>query len=68
MLFNTISENIITNTNHFFDKQDEDRYREALPRIFDLALTIDNVENILNKEVRESLQKKLLKSYKKVKL
>lgn len=65
MLFNTISENIITNTNHFFDKQDEDRYREALPRIFDLALTIDNVENILNKEVRESLQKKITKELQK---
>ena len=42
MLFNTISGAIITNTNQYFDKQSEDRYREALPRIFDLALKIDN--------------------------
>ena len=65
MLFNTISEDIITNTNQFFDKQNEERYREALPRIFDLALTIDNVENIINKELKESLQKKITKELQK---
>jgi hypothetical protein len=40
----------------FFDKQNEDRYREALPRIFDLAIGIDNVENILAKEVKDRLE------------
>jgi len=65
MLFNTISEDIITNTNQFFDKQNQDRYREALPRIFDLALTIDNVENILNKELKENLQKNINKELQK---
>lgn len=65
MLFNTISEDIITNTNQFFDKQNQDRYREALPRIFDLALTIDNVENITNKELRETLQKKITRELQK---
>ncbi|MEN8283548.1 DUF3732 domain-containing protein [Acinetobacter gerneri] len=65
MLFNTISEDIITNTNQFFDKQNEDRYREALPRIFDLALTIDNVDNILNKELKDSLQKRITKELQK---
>ncbi|AHE27397.1 AAA family ATPase, partial [Burkholderia pseudomallei] len=40
-LFNTISEDIITNSKVFFDKQSEERYQEALPRIFDMALGID---------------------------
>ncbi|MFW1849181.1 DUF3732 domain-containing protein [Acinetobacter guillouiae] len=65
MLFNTISEDIITNTNQFFDKQNQERYREALPRIFDLALQIDNVENILKRELKDSLQKKISKELQK---
>ena len=45
-LFNTISEDIITSRDTYFDKQSEDRYREALPRIFDLAMGIDTLQNI----------------------
>lgn len=56
LIFTTISQNIITNDSVFFDKQNEDRYREALPRIFDLAVAIDNVENILAKENKERLE------------
>ncbi|RQM47087.1 DUF3732 domain-containing protein [Paraburkholderia bannensis] len=58
-LFNTISEDIITNRELFFDKQTEDRYREALPRIFDMALGIDDVENIAAREKKEQLEKEL---------
>lgn len=51
LLFNTISGNIIENDSGvFFDKQDDSRYREALPRIFDLAVGIETVGNILKKE------------------
>lgn len=58
-LFNTISEDIITNTKTFFDRQSEERYREALPRIFDLALGIDDIQNITARERREQLRKEL---------
>lgn len=54
LLFNTISEDIITNSRVFFDKQSENRYREALPRIFDIALGIDDIANI---EVRENAER-----------
>ncbi|MCD2514618.1 DUF3732 domain-containing protein [Comamonas endophytica] len=58
-LFNTISEDIITNSRTFFDKQSEDRYREALPRIFDMALGIDDIANMNAREQREALKKEL---------
>ncbi len=62
MLFNTISGNIIANdSNVFFDKQNEARYREALPRIFDIALGIETIENILRKEKKIELEKELNK-------
>jgi hypothetical protein len=62
LLFNTISGNIIENdSNIFFDKQNEERYREALPRIFDIALGIETVENILKKEKMIELEKELNK-------
>ncbi len=58
-LFNTISEDIITNSKVFFDKQSEDRYREALPRIFDMALGIDDLANMAARERKEALEKEL---------
>ena len=41
MLFNTLSGDVINHSKYYFDKMDLSRYREALPRIFDLALGID---------------------------
>lgn len=62
LLFNTISGNIIdTDLDIFFDKQNDSRYKEALPRIFDLALGIETVKNVLKKEKKEELQRKLNK-------
>jgi hypothetical protein len=58
-LFNTISQDIITNSEVFFDRQTEDRYREALPRVFDLALGIDDLDNISARERREELSREL---------
>lgn len=58
-LFNTISEDIITNSRVFFDKQSENRYREALPRIFDIALGIDDIANIETREKAERLKVKI---------
>lgn len=59
LMFNTVSQDIITHSEQFFDKQTEARYREALPRTFDLAVGIDTVENILKREKRQELEKKL---------
>lgn len=61
-LFNTVSEDIIINSTMFFDRQSEDRYREALPRIFDLALGIDDIENITAREKKEQLRKELARA------
>lgn len=58
-LFNTISEDIIINSRVFFDKQSENRYREALPRIFDIALGIDDIANIEAREKAERLKVKI---------
>jgi hypothetical protein len=60
-MLTTISENIITSPSDFFDKQNEDRYREVLPRIFDLAVGIETVENILAKEKKAELEAEIKK-------
>ncbi|MEN8517945.1 DUF3732 domain-containing protein [Burkholderia sp. RS02] len=64
-LFNTISEDIITNSKVFFDKQSEERYQEALPRIFDMALGIDDLSNIAAREKREALRKEIARLQRK---
>ncbi|RWP01393.1 MAG: DUF3732 domain-containing protein [Mesorhizobium sp.] len=61
LLFNTISQDIITHSDQFFDKQNEPRYQEALPRIFDIAVGIDTVENILKREKRAELERSLVR-------
>ena len=61
LLLNTISQDIITHSQEFFDKQKDDKYREALPRIFDLAVGIDTVENILKREKREEIEREIRK-------
>ena len=66
-MFNTQSENIIINTETFFDKQNNDKYRDALTRIFDLAIGIDTEDNLnikgeislLNKKINSLKRKKL---------
>jgi hypothetical protein len=64
-LFNTISEDIITNSKVFFDKQSEERYQEALPRIFDMALGIDDLSNIAAREKKEALRKEITRLQRK---
>ncbi len=61
LLFTTISQDIIANSRVYFDKQDESRYQEALPRIFDLAVGIDSVENILAREKKLSIESEIRK-------
>lgn len=61
LMFTTISQDIIANSSVYFDKQDEPRYREALPRIFDLAVGIDSVENILAREKKMHIESEIRK-------
>lgn len=50
LLFNTLTGDIIEHSKTYFDKQDKDRYRDALVRIFDLATGIITIEDLLLKE------------------
>jgi DNA repair exonuclease SbcCD ATPase subunit len=65
MLFNTLPYSIIDNEDLFFDKQNKERYRNALERIFDLSLGIETIENILSRETKNKLKEKLEKLKKK---
>ncbi|MDR8017786.1 DUF3732 domain-containing protein [Ectopseudomonas guguanensis] len=65
LMFNTISEDIITNTAAYFDHQQEDRYRVALPRVLDLGLGIDNLRNISLREQRDAIKRDILSLEKK---
>lgn len=50
LLFNTLSGDVINHSKNYFDKMDMARYREALPRIFDLSLGITTIENLMIKD------------------
>lgn len=59
LLFNTQSGDVINHSKDYFDKMYDLRYQEALHRIFDLALSISTVENIILKGKIEELEKKI---------
>lgn len=59
MLMNTISENTITNSEVYFDNQQKDRYRIALPQVLDLGLGIDTLENIAARERKKDIQQQI---------
>ena len=59
LVFNTVSENIITDTDVFFDKQNIDRYRDALGTVFDLATGIETEENLKTREQINTLKQEL---------
>ena len=61
MLFNTLSGDVINHSKYYFDKMDLSRYREALPRIFDLALGITTIENLMIKEKIDNVKRKIYK-------
>jgi Protein of unknown function (DUF3732) len=66
LLFCSLSQDIITSSTVFFDKQSQDRYREALPRVFDLAMGIDDAPNILARERKSALELDLQKLQKRL--
>lgn len=58
LLFNTLSGDVIDHSTVFFDKQEDERYKEALERIFDLAIGIDTIENsLIYKKIKENEEK-----------
>jgi soluble cytochrome b562 len=59
LVFNTISGNIITDSDVFFDKQNIDRYRDALGTVFDLAVGIETEENLKIREKINTLKQEL---------
>lgn len=59
MLMNTISENTITNSDVYFDHQQKDRYRVALPQVLDLSLGVDTLSNIDARERRKEIQRQI---------
>lgn len=58
-MFNTQSGDVISHSEVFFDKQNDDKYREALTRIFDLAVGIETEENISIREKVNDLEKQI---------
>lgn len=59
LLFNTLSGDVVAHSTDYFDKMHDTKYREALHRIFDLALSITTIENILiSHEIEKSEKKK----------
>ena len=68
MLFNSLDENTIDNSDTFFNKQTDRKYQEALERTFDLALGIASEEDVINKERINEINKELNKYERKQKV
>lgn len=66
LLFTSLSGDIITSSSVFFDKQDEGRYVEALERVFDLAVGIENIANLLAKSEQTRLEGELNRLQRKI--
>lgn len=64
LLFNLLSGDIVAHSTVYFDKMNDIKYQEALHRIFDLALSITTIENIVIGSEIDKLEKKR-KSYDK---
>lgn len=61
MIFNTLSGDVVNHSKNYFDKLELTRYREALPRIFDLALGITTIENLMIQDKIENVERELQK-------
>lgn len=66
MMFTTLSEDVVSHSSVFFDKQDDERYVEALHRVFDLALGIEQVSNVLLRAEESRLEAELKRLEKKL--
>ncbi|MCL1562022.1 DUF3732 domain-containing protein [Parasaccharibacter sp. TMW 2.1886] len=65
LIFNKISQNIITHSREFFDNQDSPHHKEVLHRIFDISVNIDTYNNTIKKEKYDTLERELKKNIKK---
>lgn len=61
LMFNILSGDVIENSTHYFDTRNNDRYRDALHRIFDLAIGVTTIENIVLKDKIEQCEQKIKK-------
>ncbi len=61
MLFNTLSGDVVDHSKNYFDKMDISRYREALPRVFDLALGITTIENLMVQDKIRNVERDIQK-------
>lgn len=70
LLFTTLSEDIVANTNTFFDYDlyDREKYVEALDRIFYLVIGVDDIGNVLVREKINTLEKDLTRIERKNKV
>lgn len=69
LLFNQISGNLIDSEDGvFFDKQNDGRYRDALDRMFDLAIGIESVESMSKRVKYEDLKREVDRLSRKEKL
>ena len=59
LVFNTLSGNVIADSDVFFDKQNIDRYRVALGTTFDLVVGIETEDNLQVKEKVNRLKQEL---------
>jgi Protein of unknown function (DUF3732) len=60
LLFNTQSDRVINDEEQFFDKINASRYKEALDRIFGLAIGATNAEGVIFAEEIAKLSKELI--------
>ncbi|TFE03845.1 DUF3732 domain-containing protein [Jeotgalibacillus salarius] len=67
-MFNTQSGDVISHSEVFFDNQNDDKYREALERIFDLAIGIESERNIGMREKVKKLDQEVNALTKKLNL
>lgn len=67
MMFNAITANVIENDRDvYFDDMGVERYKDALSRIFDLALGVETVENMLNLEQKKDLEYRIARKVKEL--
>lgn len=59
LVFNTLSKDIVDNGKMFFDKQQIERYRDAWPQIFDIALGIIDFDTVAKQKALSDLQQEL---------
>lgn len=67
LLFNILSGDVIAHSKEYFDRMNDDKYSEALHRIFDLALNITSIKNIVIYQKIEEAEHELKRLHSKKK-